>query len=165
MEAVSLEYQHCRALLFHVRCWCRLVSGSDSTLGQRASGQCATACGSFHHSLYLISPPQNSSAGTSQDAGMKAFLRDIPSMRALRNGTEFRNDGISIDCTLTPDWSRIWTFGHTAPSFLCPEAWNDPVADYVWWLAQKFLLIAHVLISFEVGGQFQCVTSFSPSCS
>lgn len=34
-----------------------------------------------------------------------------------------------------PDWSRIWTYGHVPASFPCPQARNDPTADYVWWLA------------------------------
>ncbi len=37
--------------------------------------------------------------------------------------------------SISPDWSRIWTYGHVPPSFPCPQAWNDPAADYVWWLA------------------------------
>ena len=37
--------------------------------------------------------------------------------------------------SISPDWSRIWTYGHVAPSFPCPQAWNDPAADYFWWLA------------------------------
>ena len=37
--------------------------------------------------------------------------------------------------SISPDWSRIWTYGHVSASFPCPQAWQDPAADYVWWLA------------------------------
>ena len=37
--------------------------------------------------------------------------------------------------TIHPDWSRIWTYGHKPASCPCPQAWKDPAADYVWWLA------------------------------
>ena len=37
--------------------------------------------------------------------------------------------------TFSPDWSRIWTYGHLPASFPYPQAWKDPAADYVWWLA------------------------------
>ena len=33
------------------------------------------------------------------------------------------------------DWDSIWTYGHAPSTFACPEAWKDPAADYVWWLA------------------------------
>ncbi|KAG8526593.1 uncharacterized protein KY384_008794 [Bacidia gigantensis] len=51
------------------------------------------------------------------------------------NTTELDGGVTYLSCTLFPDWSRIWTFGHIPSSFPCPEAWKDPVADYVWWLA------------------------------
>ena len=34
-----------------------------------------------------------------------------------------------------PDWDSIRTFGHVPASFPCPEAWKDPMASFVWWLA------------------------------
>lgn len=37
--------------------------------------------------------------------------------------------------TLVPDWKSIWTYGHIPANFTCLEAWKDPLADYVWWLA------------------------------
>lgn len=42
---------------------------------------------------------------------------------------------LNFKLTLQPDWDRIWTFGNVPPTFPCPKAWKDPLADYVWCLA------------------------------
>ena len=41
----------------------------------------------------------------------------------------------SNETSISPDWNRIWTYGHVPASFPCPQAWQDPATDYVWWLA------------------------------
>ena len=41
----------------------------------------------------------------------------------------------STESSYSPDWDRIWTYGHTSSTFRCPTAWKDPAAEYVWWLA------------------------------
>lgn len=41
----------------------------------------------------------------------------------------------SKEPSFTPNWDRIWTYGHASSAYHCPTAWKDPAADHVWWLA------------------------------
>ena len=43
--------------------------------------------------------------------------------------------GNDLWSAVTPDWDRIWTYGHIGSTFPCPMAWKDSAADYVWAIA------------------------------